>query len=105
MSGDILFCTPSEQERTVPDEIAEKVMSIVASVKRIPPNAISIESTFEQLGIDSLDSIDILFELEDAFAISIPDEQARSIHDVKHMVDGVRKLAADGAGNARCGSD
>jgi acyl carrier protein len=48
------------------DQVAQRVISIVASVKRIP-DAVSIESTFEQLGIDSLDSIDILFELEDAF--------------------------------------
>jgi len=41
----------------MPDQIAEKVISIITSVKRIPPDAISIESTFEQLGIDSLDGI------------------------------------------------
>ena len=46
------------------DQIAQRVLSIVASVKRIPVDAVSIESTFERLGIDSLD---ILFELEDAF--------------------------------------
>jgi acyl carrier protein len=49
------------------DQVAQRVISIVASVKQIPVDAVSIESTFEQLGIDSLDSIDILFELEDAF--------------------------------------
>ena len=80
----------------MPDQITEKVMSIIASVRRIPPDAISIESTFEQLGIDSLDGINILYELEGIFNISIPDEQAKSIHTVRQMVDGIRKLVADG---------
>lgn len=81
------------------DEISEKVTSVVASVKRIPPAAVSIQSTFEQLGIDSLDAIDIMFKLEDTFNISIPDEQAKSIRSVWEMVDDVRKLAGDGARN------
>jgi len=84
----------------MPDQIAEKVMSIIASVKRIPRGAVSIESTFEQLGIDSLDGINILYELEGVFNISIPDEQARSIRTVEQMVEGVRNLAVDGFGDA-----
>ncbi len=48
----------------MPDQIDEQVISVVASVKRVPREAVSIASTFEELGIDSLDSINILFELE-----------------------------------------
>lgn len=51
------------------DQISEKVISIVASVKQIPPEAVSIHSTFEDLGIDSQTPIDIVFELADAFNI------------------------------------
>ncbi|PYX14192.1 MAG: phosphopantetheine-binding protein [Acidobacteria bacterium] len=94
------FISLLERERPMPDQIAEKVISIITSVKRIPPDAISIESTFEQLGIDSLDGINVLYELEGAFNISIPDEQAKSIHTVRQMVDGIRKLIADGLADA-----
>ena len=89
----------------MPDQIAEKVISIIASVKRIPRSAVSIESSFEQLAIDSLDGINILYELEGAFNVSIPDEQARSIHTVEQMVDGVRKLAVNAFGNANSRSE
>jgi acyl carrier protein len=99
------FVPPLERERAMPDQIAEKVMSIIASVKRIPRSAVSIESSFEQLAIDSLDGINILYELEGAFSVSIPDEQARSIHTVKQMVDGVRKLAVNAFGNANSRSE
>jgi acyl carrier protein len=86
------FISLLERERPMPDQIAEKVISIITSVKRIPPDAISIESTFEQLGIDSLDGINVLYELEGAFNISIPDEQAKSIHTVRQMVDACWKV-------------
>jgi acyl carrier protein len=44
------------------------------------------------LGIDSLDVFTLLFELENAFQISIPDDDVRSIHTVNDIVEGVRKL-------------
>jgi acyl carrier protein len=68
-------------------ELAHKVIGIVAAVKQISPDSVRLESTFEELGIDSLDRINILFELENAFDIDIPDEQARSIRSVQDIVD------------------
>ncbi len=53
---------------------------------------VSIDSTFEELGIDSLDGINILFALETEFDISIPDDAAQEIRSVKEMVEGVGKL-------------
>ncbi len=67
-------------------------MALIAAVKRIPPEQVSIDKTFEELGMDSLDNMNLLFEVESAFNISIPDEEARSIRNVRQVVDGVRKL-------------
>lgn len=74
--------------------VADKVISIVAAIKRIAPEQIRPESSLEQLGIDSLDKINLLFELESAFNIDIPDEVAGSI---KTVGDIVGKLEAIGA--------
>jgi acyl carrier protein len=82
------------------DELTNKVLSIVASTKRIALEQVRPESTFEQLGIDSLDAVNILFALEGEFNINIPDEEARSIRTVQEMIEGVRKLVTSGAANA-----
>ena len=74
------------------DEIEEKVLAVIAQVKRLPAESVALDSSFEQLGIDSLDGMNILFELENEFDINIPDEQARSIRSVREMVEGVKKL-------------
>ncbi len=74
------------------DLIEEKVISTLASVKHISSERITIESSLADLGFDSLDVITLLFELENAFQVSIPDERARSIRTVREIVEGVRSL-------------
>jgi acyl carrier protein len=81
----------------MPDEVASKVVAAIAQTKRIPTESVSLDSSFQELGIDSLDGMNILFELENEFDISIPDEQARSIQSVREMVEGIRKLLAASA--------
>ena len=77
----------------MPDEIAEKVLTVLASVKRIPRESISLESGLQELGVDSLDTIVLVSELEDQMKIVISDEAVRSIRSVRDIVEGVRKLA------------
>ena len=82
------------------DELAERVQSVIASSKRIPREQVTIDSTLEGLGLDSLDQLNLLFALESEFNISISDEQAKSIRTVREMVEGVGKLLSEGAGKA-----
>jgi acyl carrier protein len=55
---------------------------------------ISLDSTFEELKIDSLDAINIIFALEDRFRIDIPDEAVQHMRSVRESVAGVSKLLA-----------
>jgi acyl carrier protein len=50
------------------------------------------ESSFEELGIDSLDRINLLFDLENEFDLSIDDEQAKSIANIPQMVAGIEEM-------------
>jgi acyl carrier protein len=84
----------------MPDELAEKVLSVISTSKRIPRERVSLESTLEDLGMDSLDQLNLLFALESDLNISIPDEEAKSIRTVREMVEGVRKLAAGASGQS-----
>jgi acyl carrier protein len=78
----------------MPDEVAEKVISTLASVKRIPADSIKLDTSLQDLGIDSLDVFTLLFELENAFKISIPDDDVRSLKTVNDIVDGMKKIIA-----------
>jgi acyl carrier protein len=74
------------------DELTKRVIGLMAATQHIPEEKIEIEKSFQELGIDSLDGINILFALENEFDINIPDESAKEIRTVQDVVEGVRKL-------------
>ncbi|NDQ56462.1 MAG: acyl carrier protein [Acidipila sp.] len=76
----------------VSDALSEKVQATLAAVKHLPQEKISLESSLAELGLDSLDTITLLFELEKHFHVSISDDQVRSLRTVRDIVEGVRRL-------------
>jgi acyl carrier protein len=77
------------------EALAAKVIAEIAAVKRIPLENITVDSTFEELAMDSLDAMNLLFSLEEHLGISIPDEAANSIKDVRTAVAGVERILAE----------
>jgi len=78
------------------DELIQRVRTVIANTQRIPIEKITIDSSFEELGIDSMDGVNILFALENEFNITIPDEAAKQIRNVRQMIEGVEKLIETG---------
>ena len=83
------------------DELIQRVLKVIATSKRIPLQTVTIESDFQQLGIDSMDAVEILFALENEFDISIPDDEVRNVRNVRQMCEGVERLLAAKAGAAK----
>jgi len=79
-------------EYSATDELGTHVIKVIAQTQRIPSDSISLDSTFEELKIDSLDGINIIFALENEFSINIPDEGVQNMRSVRETVEGVRKL-------------
>ena len=73
-------------------ELVPRIISVIAHTQHIPAETISADSTFEQLNIDSLDGINILFALENEFNINIPDEAAQGLKSVRDIATGIAKL-------------
>ena len=85
------------------DDLIERVLKVIATSKRIPLETVTIDSEFQQLGIDSMDAVEILFALENEFDITIPDEDARSVRSIRQMCEGVDKLVAAKTADAKAG--
>ena len=85
------------------DDIEKRCIEIIAKSKSIPADSITLDTTFEELNIDSLDKINISFEVEEAFQIEIPDDALGNLRTVGDVVNGVimlrEKKAAAGATN------
>lgn len=76
-------------------DIEEKVISIIADQMNIDKSEISRETSFiNDLNADSLDTVELVMELEDEFEMSIPDEEAEKIQTVGQAITYIVEHAA-----------
>ncbi len=67
---------------------AERVIDIVADQLGVDKEKITLETSFvDDLGADSLDTVELVMELEEEFDINIPDDEAEKIRTVGHVVE------------------
>ena len=77
---------------TTPTELTQRVLRIIAGNQKKDISLVTVDSSFEELGIDSMDAVNIVFEIENAFDIHVPDEEMKNIRSVRDIVEGVHKL-------------
>jgi len=66
-----------------PAEVEQKVTEIVCKQLNVPKEKVSRSTSFvNDLGADSLDTVELVMEIEDSFDLSIPDEDAEKIQTV-----------------------
>jgi acyl carrier protein len=75
-------------------QIVEKVKQIIAEQLGVDENDVSPSSSFvDDLGADSLDTVELVMALEESFSIEIPDEDAERIRTVQDAVEYIDKHA------------
>ena len=70
----------------------DKLVSYVSKQLEIDASEITPESTFESLGIDSLDIVELVMALEETFGVEIPDSEAEKISTVGDVVEYVQNI-------------
>ncbi|RMH62933.1 MAG: acyl carrier protein [Zetaproteobacteria bacterium] len=69
-------------------EIEAKIIKIVADQLNVEESEISPDSSFvDDLGADSLDTVELVMAFEEEFGIEIPDEDAEKIQSVQNAID------------------
>ena len=73
-------------------EIVEKVKQIISEQLGVDENEVTPSASFvDDLGADSLDTVELVMAFEEAFDIEIPDEDAEKIRTVQDAVDYISK--------------
>ncbi|MCI2430728.1 acyl carrier protein [Candidatus Acetothermia bacterium] len=73
-------------------DIADQVKQIVAEQLMVELDEVTEEASFiEDLGADSLDTVEMIMEIEDEFGIEIPDEDAEKISTVGQAIEYVKR--------------
>ncbi|SDH95806.1 acyl carrier protein [Lutimaribacter saemankumensis] len=81
--------------------VKDKVIGIIAEQAVLEPSDVTMDSTLEDLGIDSLGLVESIFAIEEAFDISVPfnanepDQSDFDISSVAKIVEGIEKLVAE----------
>lgn len=74
-------------------EIADRVRSVISDQLMVDLDEVSDESSFvEDLGADSLDTVELIMEFEDEFGVEISDEDAEKISTVGEAIAYLEKL-------------
>ncbi|MCF0188965.1 MAG: acyl carrier protein [Bacteroidaceae bacterium] len=77
------------------EEIQAKVVSIIVDKLGVDESSVVPSASFtNDLGADSLDTVELIMELEKQFDITIPDEEAEKIHTVQDALDFINAAQA-----------
>jgi acyl carrier protein len=82
------------------DEIADRVIRIIAEQALVEPEVIRPETRLEELALDSLALVEVVFGIEETFGVSVPfnanerQDSAFDISTVAQIISGVKHLIA-----------
>ena len=78
------------------EQVQEKILDIVSEKLDRPRDGITTQMSFvNDLGADSLDTVELMMEIEDAFDLDIPDEDAQKIDKIQDAIDYVINAVSD----------
>ena len=69
-------------------EVTERIVQVVKNFDKVDEDKVTPESRFAQdLGLDSLDAVEVVMAIEDEFAVEIPDAEADKIASIGDAVE------------------
>jgi len=74
------------------EDILQKVVQIISEKLNVPVENIKAEATFQDVGADSLDIVEMIMSFEESFGIEIKDEEAEKIKTIQSAVDHIQQV-------------
>ncbi|MCK6450345.1 MAG: phosphopantetheine-binding protein [Alphaproteobacteria bacterium] len=77
-------------------DIAERIMDIIAKEAKLDRARLTLDTRLDELKIESLDLVQILFAIEDQFDVYVPyNDESYKLETLRDVVDGVNRLIAE----------
>lgn len=73
------------------EKIFNKVVELISANNHIAPETIKLDSSFEDLGMDSLDGLTLINDLENEYNITLPNNEVVKIKTVRQAVENLEK--------------
>lgn len=75
-----------------PDDVQGRIIGVLKGIEKIDSNKLSPSASFaDDLGLDSLDTVEVVMAVEEEFSIEIPDNEADEIRTVQQAIDYIVK--------------
>ena len=81
----------------VPDDLTSRLITVIAATLRIQAEKVASAQSLSDLGMQSLERLNLLFAIEDEFNVVIEDDEAQSIQDLRGLAAAVERLLAEQA--------
>jgi acyl carrier protein len=75
-------------------EVFAKIVELISTKKSVPAANVTIDSSFESLGMDSLDAVELVSDLEEIFNVNIPNAELHHFKTIRQAVAGLEKAIA-----------
>ena len=75
------------------DSIETRVIAAIVRSQDVAPGKVTPAATFEELGMNSLDAIALINDLEEEFGVAIPNEEAMGLTSVGEAVECIQRLS------------
>ena len=69
------------------EQLKAKALEVISEEVSVAPAEIPLDKSFEELGFDSMDSVHIMFTLEDELDVSITDEEASQVTNLNSLLE------------------
>jgi acyl carrier protein len=83
------------------DDLEEQILATIARKKKLDASVLTLDSTFEELSIDSIQAMDLLFTFEDKFQVDLPDALALQMKTLREVAQALRSILDGRANHAR----
>jgi NADH dehydrogenase (ubiquinone) 1 alpha/beta subcomplex 1 len=82
----------SAQHSLAENEIVERVINVVKNFDKVDPKKVTPTSTFKtDLGLDSLDAVEVVMAMEEEFSVEIPDTDADNIKSTQDAIEYIKR--------------
>ena len=72
-------------------EVFNRIKDLIVTKKGVEAEKINIDSSFEELGMDSLDAVELVADMEEIFNVNIPNTDLQNFKTIRQAVEGLQK--------------
>ena len=72
-------------------EVFDSIKDLIVTKKGVDAEKVNIDSSFEELGMDSLDAVELVADMEEIFNVNIPNTDLQNFKTIRQAVEGLEK--------------